>query len=700
MNHGQARQRFYNSFPLTTQPRSIRVIDIIGELPTVTSSEAGPVNEAGIKLRMGGEEAMHPSPAVRMRVINLNDKPAFTALSYVWGDSNDTSRAFEIVGGELPVTKNCWAALSQLRKNFGPLTIWVDSLCINQSDDDERLSQVGLMGDIYSSAAYVYIWLGDSNSASNKAMAYFRTCGLQNRLRVTGEMTYLISHEGKIPFRLLSWHYRQNWRAMSPKSLAQRTLAPMETLNEILSRPWIRRIWTLQEAMLAKRPILCCGSETLCWRSFSHAICYLHHVETFFLGERLESSLAPWKTLVLLWYRFNTSDSSTNRHDSGPHHGPFDRLLPRYCHLLRAILKLHRRLLILASNLTRLYVIVILLVAYTTLVFYILTLVFPPQAENETGDYQGLDAAWVALVVILSVLGVSFHLMIICDALTSDISRWSKDKINRAHTCELEAVLYEICQRQASDPRDKYYGMRSVLTQLGVPDLPAIQGTVEDVHRGLFQALYARTKSLGLLLCCGNGNAPYSCSWVPRWDSDFTAGWFDAKHVLGSAKSASPKPSIHFRGSSQLVVTATIHTTVVEVSGLLYQENDERDPHATMERRMRTVHAWADEGVPIREGKYLHNFVGISTLLENLVCEAMVEYRRQFLRVKANEEEKVGNGPEQARVGDSIALVPGFSLPLILRRKALGYTFEFIGIAELHVTAEDFQKDLQELVIE
>lgn len=40
------------------------------------------------------------------------------------------------------------------------LQIWADAVCINQNDLDERSSQVGIMGDIYTTAKTCQIWLG------------------------------------------------------------------------------------------------------------------------------------------------------------------------------------------------------------------------------------------------------------------------------------------------------------------------------------------------------------------------------------------------------------------------------------------------------------------------------------------------------------------------------------------------------------
>lgn len=43
------------------------------------------------------------------------------------------------------------------------MLLWIDSICINQEDVEERNSQVKIMGDIYKNASTVVIWLGASD---------------------------------------------------------------------------------------------------------------------------------------------------------------------------------------------------------------------------------------------------------------------------------------------------------------------------------------------------------------------------------------------------------------------------------------------------------------------------------------------------------------------------------------------------------
>jgi hypothetical protein len=98
--------------------------------------------------------------------------PAYDALSYVWGDP---SRTHEIwIGGRvLKITASLHAALMQLM-DFSPINqyVWVDAICINQEDLEERSAQVPLMRQIYHFASNVKISLGPWSSGADRALRF------------------------------------------------------------------------------------------------------------------------------------------------------------------------------------------------------------------------------------------------------------------------------------------------------------------------------------------------------------------------------------------------------------------------------------------------------------------------------------------------------------------------------------------------
>jgi hypothetical protein len=109
--------------------------------------------------------------------VSLYDKPKYVALSYAWGDLRDTEM-ITIGQSSVPVTKYLYSALEHLRYNNEEVrTIWIDALCINQRDNDEKSWQVQLMREIYQRATSVTIWLGPAEGTSNEVMEFLRRLG-------------------------------------------------------------------------------------------------------------------------------------------------------------------------------------------------------------------------------------------------------------------------------------------------------------------------------------------------------------------------------------------------------------------------------------------------------------------------------------------------------------------------------------------
>lgn len=86
--------------------------------------------------------------------------PIYDALSYTWGDATDT-REIILNGYVVDITFNLFQALRRLRQGADKQIIWVDAVCINQLDLDERSQQVGLMRKVYSLCVQAVIWLGE-----------------------------------------------------------------------------------------------------------------------------------------------------------------------------------------------------------------------------------------------------------------------------------------------------------------------------------------------------------------------------------------------------------------------------------------------------------------------------------------------------------------------------------------------------------
>lgn len=109
-----------------------------------------------------------------LEVADLEADPVYQALSYTWdsayhlpqgegnaeGESKPPRLTFVVCNGrKVEVTRNLFDALAEFRKREDVQNLWVDALCINQTDNAERSKPVLLMGDIYAQAREVLIWL-------------------------------------------------------------------------------------------------------------------------------------------------------------------------------------------------------------------------------------------------------------------------------------------------------------------------------------------------------------------------------------------------------------------------------------------------------------------------------------------------------------------------------------------------------------
>lgn len=92
--------------------------------------------------------------------VNFTDQQ-YIAVSYTWGEQS-RDHALQCSGVEVPVTRSCVDVLSSLLKNIfksGKGFVWIDQLCVDQENLDERAEQILLMKKIYAGAGIVVSWL-------------------------------------------------------------------------------------------------------------------------------------------------------------------------------------------------------------------------------------------------------------------------------------------------------------------------------------------------------------------------------------------------------------------------------------------------------------------------------------------------------------------------------------------------------------
>lgn len=113
----------------------------------------------------------HGTP-LRCQITEFEDSSAvsYEAMSYAWGDfvfpetiQVCESADVEQIGGYIPITRNLFQGLLRLRAD-APRMLWIDALCVNQADPEEKACQVARMGRVYREAKRVVVWLGEDKT--------------------------------------------------------------------------------------------------------------------------------------------------------------------------------------------------------------------------------------------------------------------------------------------------------------------------------------------------------------------------------------------------------------------------------------------------------------------------------------------------------------------------------------------------------
>lgn len=103
-----------------------------------------------------------------LEVADFDCSPEYDGLSYTWGDERLTEPII-VNECESQATNNLKCALRHLRSKQSRI-LWVDAVCINQKNVDERNHQVKRVGKIYAKASKVIVWLGEADE--NTALAF------------------------------------------------------------------------------------------------------------------------------------------------------------------------------------------------------------------------------------------------------------------------------------------------------------------------------------------------------------------------------------------------------------------------------------------------------------------------------------------------------------------------------------------------
>ena len=218
----------------------------------------------------------------------LDDSPTYDALSYAWGDRRPTCSIL-LEDTNVEIRTNLEAALRSLRYSKRERLLWADALCIDQSDNDEKSSQVSLMSAIYRKANTVEAWLGESADDIDSTLTFLANLGTVSFLEAINDvqsrwlsMSTQERYKGVISLynHLFGTFHTEPTAKVEFYSPSQVPLSvvldgseppslydfigPEERLGAVrlIRRPWWLRLWVYQEFVLARNPMFRCGRKS------------------------------------------------------------------------------------------------------------------------------------------------------------------------------------------------------------------------------------------------------------------------------------------------------------------------------------------------------------------------------------------------------------------------------------------------------
>lgn len=235
---GSADHLIANEGPRLSSPRMLPVIADLGCLrtwlqecdthPRAVSASLGGVGSGGFAFRV--------YDCLNAKVVVLREPRSYVALSYVWGARSNEhadrqTRLCSLDTTDLPATI---ADAIALTRAIGRRYIWVDSLCIEQSESDEVTATVANMGAIYKNAYLTIIAASGSDVHA----------GLSRLHKLS---------DGQTPHHAISFQTR---------GVTVTAMVYPNDLSEVWKEcTWASRGWTYQEYVMSERIVIFTKNE-------------------------------------------------------------------------------------------------------------------------------------------------------------------------------------------------------------------------------------------------------------------------------------------------------------------------------------------------------------------------------------------------------------------------------------------------------
>lgn len=216
----------------------------------------------------------------------FDERPEYLTVSYTWGvpfdglgpewDDPKFKLPITINGHRFSIRKNLFTALLHFRRTMkigNPIQqnakIWVDAICINQNDAQERSCQVRHIDRIYSSCRLTLIWLGPEDYPGIIAMSLLaRAAAWAKDLRI--EQLKIPELHSNIKVEIMTEGSPSHTEVL----FIDLTLRYWDCLTSLIDRNWFCRAWVIQELALSPNPLLFCGPFWVSWCCVSALMCW------------------------------------------------------------------------------------------------------------------------------------------------------------------------------------------------------------------------------------------------------------------------------------------------------------------------------------------------------------------------------------------------------------------------------------------
>ncbi|KAM7197471.1 Heterokaryon incompatibility protein (HET) domain containing protein [Naviculisporaceae sp. PSN 640] len=177
---------------------------------------------------------------------DLDKSPKYKAISYAWGSSK-LEDTIILNGKKQAVTKSAFSVLMAVRSEWRSRLFWIDALCIDQTDQEDKAQQIPLMRDIYYKAHKVIVWLGPA-PGSDGSLALGAIHKLWTIITIHNEFG-------------------------NPLEITDMPAPVWGLIRQMLLAPWFQRTWIVQEVVLARgsgsHTMIRYGDGSLDWETLS-----------------------------------------------------------------------------------------------------------------------------------------------------------------------------------------------------------------------------------------------------------------------------------------------------------------------------------------------------------------------------------------------------------------------------------------------